>query len=121
MIISRLRRIKILLKATRNQLKKEEAKHYENDSDEMKIILDTQNITLNPKYTESGFGSEASQNDLDDVTNMENLYASADSVSLKKRVLNEIRIDGTDNLHFSKAINSLDETLRLLKDTANQL
>ena len=76
---------------------------------------------MEPKYSESGFDSEASQNDLDDITNIENLYTSADVVRPKKRVLNEIRIDGADNLHFSKAINSLDETLRLLKDTANQL
>jgi hypothetical protein len=114
MLISRLRRMKHLLKATMTQFEKEEIERYEIGDKEMKTSLGTQNKTRNHIHSESGFGSEASHNGLDDFTNINNLYASADSGRLKKG-------DYTENLHFSKAINSIDETLRLLKDTADQI
>ena len=140
LLISRLKRMKLIIirrGARSGEDQEDTEEHYEiTKIDIEEINLEASRpVTINdPTYCEldyqsasSGFGSEVSKNDLDDVPDMDNLYASAQNVRLKKRTQAE-QIDlisknseNNERFSFSNAIHSIDETLRLLKESADWL
>ena len=78
--------------------------------------------------TSSGFGSEGSKHEdveSDSVkSNMENVYETAESVRLKKQAMNsQFRATGNseESYTYTRAIKCIDETLKLLKESAEQL
>ena len=77
----------------------------------------------------SGFGSEGSKHedvDSDSVkSDIENVYETAESVRLKKQAMHNKDVENfkenDGSLTYSRAIQSIDETLKLLKESAEQL
>ena len=64
----------------------------------------------------SGFVSEVSKGDLQ---NIEELYVTAEIVNFKRPCDQQHLV--SNELHFSRAMHSIDETLKLLKDTADTM
>ena len=77
----------------------------------------------------SGFGIEGSKHedvDSDSVkSDIENVYETAQIVRLKKQAIHKKDVDKFEEkdggLTYSRAIQSIDETLKLLKESAEQL